>query len=236
MPLDLSARVRRPELMDDSALDPELHHHALRALERCNRISLVRRLVWPPIAALARRRQDRPLTVLDVACGAGDLAIGLVRRSRASGLALDVHGCDISPTAVDHARRRAQQLGADVHFVRHDVHDGSLPGAYDIVTCSLFLHHLEPDEAIRLLAAMAVAARSLVVVTDLDRSLVGWATAWLGTRLLTRSPVVHVDGPRSVRAAWSIPETRALAADAGLSGAVVTRHWPSRWRAVWSAR
>ena len=70
------------------------------------------------------------------------------------------------------------------------------------------------------------------IVGDLERSRLGLALAWAGTRVLSRSPVVHVDALRSVRAAFTLPEARALAEAAGLPHARVTRHWPCRWRLV----
>ena len=77
------------------------------------------------------------------------------------------------------------------------------------------------------------AARRLLLVNDLERSLVGLLLAVAGTRLLTRSPVVHYDGPWSVAAAFTVAEARRLARAAGLAGARVTRCWPWRWQLTW---
>jgi hypothetical protein len=48
--------------------------------------------------------------------------------------------------------------------------------------------------------------------------------------------VVHVDGPRSVRGAYTIAEALQLTADAGWDHTTVTRHWPERYRLLWSRR
>jgi hypothetical protein len=57
--------------------------------------------------------------------------------------------------------------------------------------------------------------------------------ACAGTRLLSRSPVVHVDGPRSVAAAFTPAEALDLAQRAGLTGATVVRRWPCRFLLTW---
>ena len=80
---------------------------------------------------------------------------------------------------------------------------------------------------------MAQAARQAVMICDLQRSWLGYGLAWVGCRLLTRSPVVHVDGPRSVAAAFAVSEISALAARSGLDGAVISHHWPERWLLAW---
>jgi hypothetical protein len=57
--------------------------------------------------------------------------------------------------------------------------------------------------------------------------------AQLGSRVLTTSHVVHVDGPRSVEGAFTRAEALALAERAGLNGARVSRRWPFRWLLTW---
>jgi hypothetical protein len=57
--------------------------------------------------------------------------------------------------------------------------------------------------------------------------------AHVAARALTRSHVVHVDAPRSVRAAFTRSEVRGLASQAGLDGAHVIRRWPCRLLLIW---
>jgi hypothetical protein len=120
-----------------------------------------------------------------------------------------------------------------VRFFVLDALADPLPSDYDVVTCSLFLHHLDDAEAIELLRRMAAAARRLVLVNDLVRSRTGLTLAYVATRLLTLSPVVHVDGPLSVRAAYTPPEALELARQAGMQGATIQRKWPFRFLLGW---
>jgi 2-polyprenyl-3-methyl-5-hydroxy-6-metoxy-1,4-benzoquinol methylase len=205
----------------------ERHVQALRGLERINAWSGSARLHWPPLAQLARSAGK--VRVLDVATGAGDLPIRLWHRARRAGLAIELHGMDRSASAIDYARRRAAEQGADVQFFLGDALGERLPDGYDALMCSLFLHHLAPDKAAELLLRMAGVGRQLVLVNDLERSLTGFLLAWVGTRLLSRSRVVHVDGPRSVRAAFSLAEVRRLAEQAGLRDVRLVRRWPCRF-------
>src|SRR5262249_57000455 len=109
--------------------------------------------------ARVARALDRPARVLDVAAGAGDVLRRLARRSRRAGLGLVLEGCDVSPVALAHARRRAEEEKADLRFFACDVLREPLPAGYDAVVCSLFLHHLSAEQAVGLLRRMA-AARS----------------------------------------------------------------------------
>jgi 2-polyprenyl-3-methyl-5-hydroxy-6-metoxy-1,4-benzoquinol methylase len=235
MPLrvDLHRRRLQPELMDQPGLDPDCHDQALHGLARINAVSRSAAILWPRLRSLARRLHPRPLRILDVASGAGDVPVQLEQMGRRTGLRLEIAGCDRSTEAVRHAARRAEEQQANVAFFPCDALAGDLPPGWDAVISSLFLHHLEADQAVLLLQRMARAAARLVLVNDLIRSLPGYLLACLGTRLLSRSPLVHVDGPRSVEGAFILAEVRDLARRAGLQGARLSEHWPYRFLLAW---
>ena len=226
-------RHRQAEIMDQPGLDEGRHVQALRGLERINFWSRSAALVWGPVADLARETAGRPVRVLDLATGAGDVPIRLWHRARRAALPVEVAGCDVSPAAVAHAAARAGQARADVRFFAWDALRGPLPSGYDVLLSSLFLHHLSDEQAVDLLRRMAESAGRLVLINDLVRSRSGWLLAYLGTRLLSRSEVVHTDGLRSVEGAFTLGEARALAERAGLTGARVRACWPCRFLLAW---
>src|SRR5262245_60787531 len=111
MPVSRTLRQRhlQPEVMDQQGLDGGEHHQALIALARINWISASGLILWPSIRALCLERakagDTRPIRVLDVATGCGDLPVRLWRRAKRNRTPLEVSGCDVSPTAIEHARR-----------------------------------------------------------------------------------------------------------------------------------
>lgn len=235
MPLlpQTAERHLQPELIDQPELEAARHADALRGLERINFWSGSAGILWPSLRDLARRQKGEPLRVLDVATGAGDLPTRLFHRARRANLPLRLDGCDISGRAIEHAQSHARANGADVRFFVCDALRDPLPTDYDVVMCSLFLHHLTEPDATGLLSRMAAAARRMVLVNDLRRSAGGFWLAWLGTRVLSRSDVVHVDGPRSVEGAFSLDEVRGLCRDAGLAPVTLSRRWPCRYLLGW---
>jgi 2-polyprenyl-3-methyl-5-hydroxy-6-metoxy-1,4-benzoquinol methylase len=230
------SRCRQPELMDQPGLDLSEHLQALQGLRRINNVSRTGSVLWPAIARLARRKEvnGRPVRVLDLATGGGDTPIALDRRARRAGLNLEIQGCDINPQAVDYAQKQARAYNANVRFFVLDAVHEALPSDYDVLTCSLFLHHLDETEAIALLRRMGDAARRLVLVDDLVRSRFGYLMTVVGCHLLSGSRVVHVDGPISVAGAFTPSEACSLAERAGLQGARLTRHWPQRYLLTWN--
>jgi 2-polyprenyl-3-methyl-5-hydroxy-6-metoxy-1,4-benzoquinol methylase len=220
------------ELMDDPQLPRAAHLQALRGLTRINTISFTVDALWPWIRREALET-DRPLRVLDVATGGGDVPLGIARRAQALSLPIEVAGCDIHRRAIAYSRLRARQRGLPIRMFQCNVLEEPLPGGYDVITSSLFLHHLQDNHIVPVLRAMAAAAERLVLVDDLCRSKWGLLAAKVGTRILSRSPVVHVDGPRSVRAALTAEELEHFGREAGLANCDVMPHWPQRQILVW---
>lgn len=248
---DLSMRRAQPEIMDRFDIDPVEHEAALAGLRRINALSGSAGAIWRAIkrelpydgivelgdiAAASRP----PMTVLDVASGGGEIAIALWRRASAAGVPLRIDGIDRHHGAVAMANSRAASAGAEtaVRFLEAEALGGDWPRErYDIIICSLFLHHLrEERDVVSLLRRMVAAARLLIVVDDLQRSRAGYTLAQLGTRALSRSSIVRHDGPISVEAAFTMRELRAMAVTAGLSEASIHSHVPFRMILTWRAR
>lgn len=230
----LEQRDRLPELMDQPGLDEHIHRAALRGLGRANAFSRVGSSLWQGLAELGVPWGGEPVRVLDIACGGGDNLRRLANLARRRGLKLEAQGCDISPAAVAYAEAVARDANIpNVHFACLDALHEPLPRDFDVIVCTLFLHHLAEPDVVDVLRRMAAAARRGVLVDDLARTRFGYALAWTGVRLLTRSPVVHTDGPLSVRAAFTLDEIRSLAERAGLRDATLRRHWPQRFLLAW---
>ncbi|WP_413440350.1 class I SAM-dependent methyltransferase [Synechococcus sp. MIT S1220] len=226
-------RDRQPEVMDQPGLDPADHDRALQGLRRINGISRCVPGLFRHFETLASETPSTQLSVLELACGGGDTAIALAALARRRHLNLSFQACDLNPEAVRIAQRNAAKSESSVRVFVEDALEPSRSQQFDVVYCTLFVHHLDPPDVMRLLRGMAARARRLVIVDDLIRSRLGYSLAWIGTRLLSRSWVVHHDGPLSVQAAFTPKEILDLAAQAGLRDCALERTWPERYRLCW---
>ena len=229
----LAQRRREPEIMDDPGLETSRHVAALEALGRINRVSGTAERLLREVVRLGRHG-TRPIRILDVACGDARVLAQVASAAARRGVRVSAHGCDVSQVALERGAEVAARAGMDVTLSRMDVTRDALPGHFDLVACSLFLHHLSDAEAVRFLAGMARAGTT-VLVQDLRRTRLGFLMAWAGVRLLSRSDVARVDGPRSVEAAFSLDEVGDLARRAGMAGAEIQRAWPQRFTLRWEA-
>ena len=239
IPPSLRNRVLEPELMDDPDLDPEIHRQALAGLARINRFARTTKFMVNQIRSLADSQGDElgrtPIRILDIASGGGDVACAI---ARSLGKRAVLEGWDISPTAIAVASARAAQLKlTNVQFHQRNILAGSTSDTaapFDIVVCTLFLHHLDQNEAIKLFQRMHALANRVVLIDDLRRTSFGLFLAQTVSRILSRSKIVHADGPMSVRAAFTTDEVNELAVSAGLKLPEIQRHWPQRMLLTWS--
>ena len=215
--------------MDDPALDADEHIAALRGLQRIHALSGTLGRLWQPLRQLIQADGLSHLSVMDVGCGDGVLLRQLFRKAQKHGCALHLIGCDFSPRALELCRQACQREQIPIELHQVDVTQQALPTTADVVINSLFLHHFNSADVVRILAAMSSAARRMVLIEDLLRSRLGYVLCWAGVRLLTRSTVVHIDGPLSVRAAFTIQEIKGLLDQAHWSGAQLSQRWPERF-------
>lgn len=219
--------------MDDPSIPVDAHEHALRGLARINRCSSVAGTLWRAISEAFGHRPPSTLSLLDVASGSGDLPVALASIARDRGCSLAPIASDISDVALKAAQQRAAARDLSLRTIRHDILASDLPEQADIVTCSLFMHHLDPAEATLALTRLGRATRRLLLVLDLRRTRRGLALAWVAPRLLTTSRVVHVDAVRSVQGSYTMAELADMARHAGLTGASVRAAWPQRMLLTW---
>jgi 2-polyprenyl-3-methyl-5-hydroxy-6-metoxy-1,4-benzoquinol methylase len=226
-------RKRVAELMDDPALDYSSHAEALRGLERLNLLSTSAASLWSQIKPVAKQTSTHALRILDIATGGGDIPVSLFKTAEADGLRIEVVGSDLSPSSVKYATEYAQKKDAAVQFMQLDALHDQLPQGFDVIMTNLFTHHLDPAEVIALLAKMSDSAKQMILINDLVRNEISYGLVWLGTRLLSRSPIVQYDGPVSVQASYTGQEFLNMASQAGLTKCEVKTCPPCRQMLIW---
>ncbi len=224
---DPARRLLVPERMDTERVEPADLARCLADLERLSGLTLGYR---PTLAWFARVTAalpaGSPLSVLDIACGGGDMLRAIWAKARGKGWRVRLLGVDTNPDTIAIARGRTPEE-APIDYIVGDAL--ALSCDADLIINALFLHHLDTQDAVHLLRWMAGRARRGWLVNDLHRHALSYWGLRLGTPLLGMHRFVRADGPTSVARGWSAAELRALAAQAGLSDAVLRWHLPFRW-------
>jgi ubiquinone/menaquinone biosynthesis C-methylase UbiE len=210
---------RRPqrELLDRGDLPPEEVEKSLADIRFVNRFWGGHRTAQTAALRMLEAEGERHVTLLDLGSGTADVSLAVARRARRDGISVRVVALDLQLAHLAAARRISGTGPMAPTLVAGDA--VALPladGSFDWVFSSLFLHHLSPDENVRVLREMARVARRGLFVLDLRRHRVArWIVGILGP-IFFRSAVSVADGCTSVEQAYTIDEVAEIARRAGL--------------------
>ena len=196
------------EMMDRPQLvSPELE----RDLERIRQLNrwfgsyrLVLSFMWRWIKPGVRMR------VADVATGSGDIPRLIVDYARKIGASVEIHAVDRQAATLEIATKLS--IGyPEISYREANILDWDGVEAYDVVLCSLTLHHFSDEDAVRVLCRCRELSKRFVLVADLRRGFLARVGVHLLTALVFREPMTRHDARLSAERAFSFSEMRNLA-------------------------
>ncbi|MGB9106371.1 MAG: methyltransferase domain-containing protein [Terriglobales bacterium] len=215
-------RVVTPELLDSDAATPAEVQQTLADLRRINRwfggISTTRRMLEKVIAR-GRPNSGCPtlvgpgvgptgwgisqdhteLTLLDVGAGSGDVSLTAARQIRPP--------AQVRVTLMDRMPAHLPRNGTGT-VAGDALALPFLDGSFDLVTCSLLIHHLEREQIVHFVNQALRVARVAVLLNDLRREPFHLALMYAGYPLFARL-TLH-DGIASVRRAYTPQELKSI--------------------------
>ena len=197
-------RVDAPEILDTDACSPADVEISMRDLGRVNRwfggVATTQKMV-ERVAQVSRMNR---LSLLEVAAGSGEVPQIVQQRLARRSITLEV-------TLLDRARSHLSGGNRSV------VGDGlGMPfgdGAFDLVSCNLFAHHLNAQQLAQFVREGLRVSRQAVLINDLVRHPVHLALVSV-SRPIMRSHVAWLDGVTSVRRAYIPDEIQRMIAPA----------------------
>jgi SAM-dependent methyltransferase len=157
------------------------------------------------------------VTILDACTGFGDIPRLVVEWARKRGSEVKVVAIDMQPATLEIAQRRSV-LFPEISYVQADIRSFEPRDRFDIVLCSLALHHFAWQEAVEILQRLTRLGQRAVLISDLVRSVAGLLGVYVLTSTIFRDPMTKFDGRLSIRRAFSFPEMKSLAVEAGWEG------------------
>lgn len=216
-------RVVIPELLDTDSGTPAEIATALSDLRNINQWFGGVNTTQSMMAEVAHKTGDSSLSLLEVAAGAGYVPLSASARLRQSGLKLQVTLLD---RALSHLNKNGNSAVAGDAL--------ALPFAnesFDVVSCCLFVHHLESQEVIQFVDEGLRVCRVAVIVNDVVRDPIHLALVYLSLPLY-RSRFTHHDAPASVRRAYTVAEMHQMLGQTAAAKVDVERHRLFRMGAI----
>jgi ubiquinone/menaquinone biosynthesis C-methylase UbiE len=209
-------RTVTPELLDSDDGTPSEIAASLADLNGINRrfggIATTRFLV----ERVAQQLGTTSLSLLEVAAGAGTVPAAVAAALAQTGIRIEVTLLD---RAASHLKKgNGRSIAGDALALPFS------DRSFDLVSSSLFVHHLAPDEVVRFVNEGLRVCRAALLINDLTRSFVHLGLVYAGMPMF-RSRLTRHDAPASVRQAYTANEMEGMLRKSTAAGIEITRHF-----------
>jgi len=186
-------------------------------LRDCYRsLAAVNRLTWayhPTIHWLNHfyyvlPRQTRPVHIVDIGCGYGDMLRRVHDWAEEKKLPVILTGIDLNPDAIRAAREVT--VPGTVTYLAGNAFDFAPAGGIDLVISSLLAHHLPNPYIVEFLDWMESKARMGWFISDLHRQPMPYHVFRFVSRFTSWHPFVKHDGPVSILRSFREEDWRKL--------------------------
>ncbi|MEJ7558983.1 MAG: methyltransferase domain-containing protein [Pedobacter sp.] len=164
-------RSQAVEIMDDFALEGDLLLDALDKIAKINALLGGNKVTIEGLEKLMlKQKSGAELRILDVGCGNGDMLRTLADYAQNKGLKFQLIGMDANAFTIDYAKKLSEDY-KNISYVCADIFDEiKQERHYDVILCTLTLHHFKDEEILKLVAGFREQAILGIVINDLQRS------------------------------------------------------------------
>jgi len=231
--LDFSRRAELVEDIDGPCSYDDLRD-CLRDLAVINRLTRAHLPVMNWMDRLPALHRNRPLKIVDVGSGYGDMLRRIEQWAAQRGIAVELIGIDINANGL-RAARESTLASSAIQWIHGDAISCAKTADADVVTASGMTHHLAEEELVRLLQWMEKTARVGWIIVDLHRKPLPYRVFGAIMRGPWWHRFIRPDGLRSIRRSFLAEDWVRMCAAAGLgAGDVEIReHRPAR---LWVGR
>ena len=200
--VDTSHRSSEMEIMDDFTMEGVLFRDTLDKLEIINRFLGGNSVTINGLKNLLKNQsKNKTITIVDLGCGNGDILRDVAKFGRKNNYSFNLIGIDANLAAIEYAKELSKEY-SELSFKTLDIlSEDFKKQSYDVVLCTLFLHHFKNEELISFLKTTTNKATIGVVVNDLHRHKLAYYLFKL-IGFFIKNKMVRQDGLTSVLRAF----------------------------------
>ncbi|HAH55911.1 MAG TPA: methyltransferase [Flavobacterium sp.] len=171
MPINTKYRSDEPEIMDDFAMEGEILRNALDKIAKINQLLGGNQLTLQGVQELIAKIPNKTeITIVDAGCGNGDMLRNLADYGIKNNFNFRLIGIDANNFTINHAQNLSKKY-SNISYRCEDIFNEVFAELkYDIVLCTLTLHHFKEDEILQLMTVFNDNSRIGIVINDLQRS------------------------------------------------------------------
>lgn len=164
-------RSDEPEIMDNFQMEGEILRDALDKIAKINQLLGGNQLTLHGVKELIGKvPKTTEFTIVDVGCGNGDMLRIIADYGLKNNYDFRLIGIDANNFTINHAKKLSGNY-PNISYRCEDIFSQDFEELkYDIVLCTLTLHHFKDGEIIKLMTTFNTSSRIGIVINDLHRS------------------------------------------------------------------
>ena len=228
--VDTSHRSSEMEIMDDFTMEGVLFRDTLDKLEIINRFLGGNSVTINGLKKLLKNQpKNKTITIVDLGCGNGDILRDISKFGRKNNYSFKLIGIDANLAATEYAKELSKEY-SELSFKTMDIlSEDFKKQSYDVVLCTLFLHHFKNEELISFLKTTTDKATIGVVVNDLHRHKLAYYLFKL-IGFFIKNKMVRQDGLTSVLRAFKREDLENIAKEMKVHFSI---QWKWAFRYLW---
>ncbi|RMA64269.1 methyltransferase domain-containing protein [Ulvibacter antarcticus] len=225
-------RSRASEIMDDFDLKGDEMKELLTDLKLVNKWLGGTKVTIEGLQFLLKQQpKQSTITILDVGCGDGEMLRNCARFGRKKGYDFKLIGIDANNHILTEAKVRSEAF-ENISFQTLDVMEiDKSTIEYDIVLCTLFLHHFPKEQIVVILNKLLKNAKVGCVINDLHRSRLAFVLFKLFSKVVLKTKIARHDGLVSVARGFKRNELKEISEE--ITNTVSLVKWKFAFRYMW---
>jgi 2-polyprenyl-3-methyl-5-hydroxy-6-metoxy-1,4-benzoquinol methylase len=218
--------------MDDFSMEGKILQDALDKIASINKLLGGNGVTLNGIKKLVGKNPQQKIRIVDVGCGNGDMLRMLADYGSKNNWNLELIGIDANAFTVNYAKSLSTEY-SNISYRCEDVFDNDFANLkYDIVLCTLTLHHFTDSEIIKLMSVFQSNASIGIVVNDLHRNIVAYRSFQIICTLFGLNKMSREDGLVSILRGFKKEELMQYSKQLNLKKYSIRWKWAFRYQWV----
>jgi len=215
-------RSDEKELLDETNIQKGLLFKNLRELDILNRTTGGHTITLKGIKQLITDH-TKLYHIVDLGCGSGYSLRAITNWARENNFNVKLTGVDMNSDVIEYLKKHCSTFPEITGLTADYQEFLDRNTSVDIVHCSLFCHHLNDNELIKLFTYFSEKVTTGFVINDLQRNWMTYYSAWFFTRLFNGTILAKNDGPVSVLRAFKVSELKHLLEKANIKNYIIQK-------------
>ncbi len=231
MALNTKHRTNELEIMDDFSMEGKVLRDALDKIAKINQLLGGNQLTLQGVLNLLKGiPKEKEIVIIDIGCGNGDMLRKLAEFGKKNNYFFKLVGVDANSFTISHAESLSKNY-PNISYSCQDIFDEDFKKLkYDILLCTLTLHHFKDDEIVLLMQLFYKNAFIGIVINDLERSSLAYRLFQTFCYIFRLNYMSREDGLISILRGFKKEELELYSKKAKLNNYTIQWKWAFRYQ------